>query len=179
MTNIWEVEEAEGIKHRLWRIPDHVPLVRETADPIVFSVLALFVVVAIAAFALATTILPHDHNSRSHILQLAAGLLLVFGAYYTSLAIRERRAEQYLNRLTELISQLESSSDAVRIGAIGLIKSLALETPALPSDSTTPVTREARAEAILGALDAVARENRPEVSPLAAEARADLVGKLR
>jgi hypothetical protein len=158
----------------MFGLAGRIPLVRETADPWVFLELVVLVVVAGLGVAFAGAIFPGDDEARSHVLQVAAGVLIVFGAYFTSVNIREVRAHQAFERLQTVIDQLGSDSEAVRAGAIRLLQSIALEKLDLPTGSTGEVV-VARQRAVEDALSAVAAEagDRPSKA-LAAEVLREL-----
>lgn len=164
-----------GLKAQLWSVTDRIPLVKETADPVVATALGLLVVVAIVGISIPSTIFPHDRTARSHVLQLAGGLLVVFGVYYTALTIRDRRSHEYLERVATLIAQLASPSPAVQIGTIRLLQNAALEKPALPRDSISAEASVARRDAILDALGELSKQNNSSVSCLAQTVYDDLI----
>ena len=139
------------------------------------TVLGVLVALTIAGICIPHTLFPHDQNARSEVLQIAGGLLVVFGAYYTILGIIHRRAHEYLERLGKLIEQLGSPSQAVRIGTIRLLQSTAHEQPRFPQDSSTAEASAARWDAILDALAELANEGESSVSRLAREVREDLI----
>jgi hypothetical protein len=159
--------EHRGPKERLFAICDRIPLVKEAADPIVATVLGLLAVLAVVGVSIPGEIFPHDSAARSHILQVAGGLVLLFGAYYVSINLRELRAQQYLERLAKNIELLGSPSQVVRIGAIRLLQSVALERPALPADSTTARAARARRQAIREVLEAMSEAEDARTARLA------------
>lgn len=150
-----------------------IPIVRETADPWIFLMLAGLVLLTALALAFPDEVFSGDKDARTHVIQVAAGLLVILGAYFTSVNIREVRAHQSFERLHKVIGQLESESEAVRIGAIRLLESIALEKLDLPTGSAGEVTR-ARRKAIREALDAFARESQGPAVAVAQEVLANL-----
>jgi hypothetical protein len=166
--------QRPGPKERLFGLSDRIPLVKEAADPIVAAVLGLLVVLAIVGISIPGEIFPHDNAARSHILQLAGGLILVLGAYYTSVNLRELRAHQYLDRLAKNIELLGAPNQAVRMGSIRLLQGIALERPALPVDSTTAGAASARRHAIREALETVSEADDARTAQLAATVLAEL-----
>jgi hypothetical protein len=168
------MRERAGLKERIWGLTDRIPVIRETADPVVATVLLGLVGLTIVGICVPHTVFPHDASARTHVLQLAGGLLFVFGAYYTGLTIRDRRAHEYLERLAKLIEQLDSKDPAVRIGTIRLLQGMAFEKPALPRDSTTAAASTARLNAILDTLTEIANGPDSSVSSLAKEVFDDL-----
>ena len=155
-------------KHALFGVFDRIPVVKEMADPIVAGVLGVLVLLTIAGVALPGQVFPHDHEARSHVMQIAAGLVVVFGAYYAAVNIREVRGQKYLERLSNVIDQVGSSQPAVRLGGIRLLQSIALERPLLPSDSMTTTAAVARKQAIREVLRSVSEEGDTDVAQLAA-----------
>lgn len=145
-------------KARLFDLSTRIPLVRETADPWIFLVLAALVVVTAFAVTFPQDVFPGDKDARGHVIQVAAGFLVILGAYFTAVNIREARAQQAFDRLCRVIEQLGSGNEAVRIGAIRLLESIALEKLDLPGGSTGEVMR-ARNAAIREALESVVRES--------------------
>ena len=163
-----------GPKTRLFATINRAPIVGELADPIVASVLGTLVIITIVAIALPSAVFPRDHDGRTHVLQIAGGLLVVFGVYYTSIAVRDRRAHEYLERLAACIGQLDSTCKATRVGAVRLIQGIALETPVLPSDSTTEGALTARRDAIWDVLCELSRDPDEDVAELATRVREEL-----
>lgn len=145
-------------KQRLFGVPGRLPFVGETADPWIFTVLATLAVTAGLATAFAGEVFPHDKDARGHVIQLAAGLLVLLGAYFTAVNIRETRAHQAFERLHKVLEQLGSPSEPVRLGAISLLESIAVERLDLPSGSATEEVTAARNHAVVTALQAVAAE---------------------
>ena len=168
------MHRARGPKDKLFDFVNRLPLLGEMADPIVASVLLVLVSVTIFGLASPHAVFPHDHTPRSHILQAAGGLLVVFAAYYSAIALRDRRAHEYLDRLAKALSDLASDSVATRVGAIRLLQSLALERPVLPPDSTTIGALRARKAAIWEALSALDQDESSVVQELAGRVRNEL-----
>ncbi len=135
-----------------------MPLVGDTADPWIFLVLTALVAVATFGVLFPEDVFPGDDDARAHVIQVAAGLLVILGAYFTAVNIREVRAQQAFDRLCKVIEQLGNGSEAVRLGSIRLLESIALEKLDLPSGSAGEVTR-ARRDAIREALAALAAES--------------------
>ena len=160
--------QIPGSKTRIFSIVDRIPIVREFADPIIAAVLLAIITVTASALLLSSQIFPHDSEARSHIIQIAGGLVLILGLYYASVTVRELRAQQYLERLSTLIGQLSSTNEAVRVGTLRLLQSAALERPTLPSDSTTEGATQARSWAIWEAITQVSREDDSGAAVLAA-----------
>lgn len=145
-------------KARIFTLSTRVPLVRETADPWIFLVLLALVVVATAGVILAGDVFPGDKDARTHVIQVATGLLVILGAYFTAVNIREVRAQRSFEQLCAVIDQLGSQSESVRVGAIRLLQSLAHEELDLPGGALGRVV-ETRRLAILDALAVVAGEH--------------------
>ncbi len=164
-----------GLKESIWGLTDRIPIVRETADPVMTTVLGLVIGLTIVGVCTPHTFFPHDRNARTEVLQLAGGLLVVLGAYYTVLGITHRRAHEYLERLSKLIEQLGSPSQAVRLGTIRLLQSTAHEQPRFPRDSNTAQASAARQAAILDALAELSSEDESSVAHLAREVREELI----
>jgi hypothetical protein len=149
---------GQELKARLFSLSTRIPLAKETADPWIFLVLVALVVVATVGVVFPEDVFPGDEDARSHVIQVAAGFLVILGAYFTAVNIREARAQHAFDRLCKVIEQLGSESEAVRIGAIRLLESIALEKLDLPGGSTGRVMR-ARNDAIVEALGSVAQES--------------------
>jgi hypothetical protein len=158
----------EGPKARLFSVTERTPLARETADPWIFLLLTGLVVVAGLAVAFPGEVFPEDEDARSHVIQLAAGMLVILGAWFTAVNIREVRAHQAFERLQKVIEQLGDGDEAVRIGAIRLLQSIALEKLDLPGGSTGQAL-VARRKAVGDALAAVAAEDGGRPSAALAE----------
>jgi hypothetical protein len=148
----------QGAKARLFDVSTRIPLVRETADPWIFLVLAALVLATLFAVSFPGEVFPEDDDARTHVIQLAAGALVILGAYFTAVNIREARAQQAFERLCRVIDQLGSETEAVRLGALRMLESIALEELDLPGGSTEAVL-DARRRAIGEALAAVARDS--------------------
>lgn len=162
------MNQPQGPKERLFGLCDRIPFIKETADPVVATVLALLLLLAIVGISIPGQIFPHDNAARSHVMQMAGGLVVVFGAYYATVNLREVRAQRYLDRLSTVIEQVGSPSEPVRLGSIRLLQSAALEKPALPSDSMTAGAVAARQKAIREVLDAISGEGDTPAARLAA-----------
>jgi hypothetical protein len=168
-----------GLKARLFDLSSRIPLVRETADPWIFLVLSVLFVATAFAVVFPEDVFAGDRDARSHVIQVAAGLLVVLGAYFTAVNIRESRNQQAFDRLCRVIDQLGVESEAVRVGAVRLLESIALEKLDLPSGSTGDVLR-ARQHAVRDVLAAVARESTGSPSSdLAARVLSDLEARAR
>lgn len=146
-----------GPKARLFDVAGRIPIVKETADPWVFLELAILVVAVGFGVAFPDAVFPGDEDARTHMLQVGAGVLVIFGAYFTAVNIRQARSDQAFDRLHKVIDQLGSDSEAVRAGAIRLLQSILLEKMDLPS-GTAGEAMAARRKAVEDALSAVADE---------------------
>jgi len=142
-------------KSRLFESSTRLPLVGETADPWIFLVLAALVAASVLGIAFPHAIFPGDRDARGHVIQAAAGCLVILGAYFTAVNIREARAHQAAERLGRTIDQLGSGDEAVRVAAVKLLQSMALERLDLPSQSAGEAM-DARNGAIREALTVVA-----------------------
>ncbi len=151
-------------KARLFDFAGRIPVARETADPWIFLVLIGLVAATVVALVFAREVFPDDDDARGHVIQLATGMLVILGAYFTAVNIREVRAQQTFDRLCRVIEQLGSDSEPVRVGAIRLLESIALEKLDLPAGSAGSAL-EARHVAVREALASVAAERgeRPSV----------------
>jgi hypothetical protein len=147
-----------GLKARLFDLANRMPIVGDTADPWIFLVLTALVAVATFGVLFPEDVFPGDSDARAHVIQVAAGLLVILGAYFTAVNIREVRAQQAFDRLCKVIEQLGSGSEAVRLGSIRLLESIALEKLDLPSGSAGEMMR-ARRDAIREALASIAGES--------------------
>jgi hypothetical protein len=141
-----------------------IPVARETADPWVFLAMIGLVAATAAGLVFAHDVFPGDDNARGYVIQLAAGMLVILGAYFTAVNIREARAQQAFDRLCRAIEQLGSDSEPVRVGAVRLLESIALEKLELPTGSAGDALA-ARQKAIREALALVSaeRDGRPSV----------------
>jgi hypothetical protein len=144
-----------GLRTWLFDLAGRIPIVRETADPWIFTVLLLLVGLATFGVLDPNSVFPGDDDARAHVIQVAAGFLVILGAYFTAVNLREVRAHQAFDRLCRAVDQLGSESDAVRIGAVHLLESLALERLDLPTGSAGEVMR-AKKSAIFDALEVLA-----------------------
>lgn len=147
--------KGKGLRTRLFDLAGRIPIVHETADPWIFTVLLLLVGLATYGVINADSVFPGDKDARAHVIQVAAGFLVILGAYFTAVNLREARAHQAFDRLCRAVDQLGSESDAVRVGAVHLLESLALERLDLPTGSAGEVM-QAKRSAIFEALEALA-----------------------
>jgi hypothetical protein len=143
-------------KVRSFRFFENIWLIGDTGDPETTGLLIIFATLVALALVAADVLLPHDRNAYSHVLQTAAGVVVLVGVYYTAANLRTAREEQYAARLATTIGQLGSETVAVRIGAIRLLEAMAWETPNVPTDARERVV--ARKKAILDVLTTVASE---------------------
>jgi hypothetical protein len=117
-------------KERLEEIPTHLPLIANASDPVVAAALWLVFLAATAGLIWAHRILPSDHEARTHIIQIAGGIVVLFGSYFAANRLAVQRSQQRAEMLRKLLDHLGSSRPAVRVGAVRLMESLALEPPA-------------------------------------------------
>jgi Arc/MetJ-type ribon-helix-helix transcriptional regulator len=92
-------------------------------------------------------------SAYTRILQTAGGALVVLGVYLTSVNLRISRSEQYAGRLTTAIGQLDSQSEAVRLGTIRLLQAMLREAPHVTAEDRERLGRYKRA--VIEALDAI------------------------
>jgi hypothetical protein len=145
-----------------------VPVIKDAADPVVAGVLWLVVILTVAGVALAgTVIFPHDKDARSHIIQLAGGMIVILGAYFTARRLVAGQTQQYVERLGATLALLDSDHEATRIGAIKLLQGMAVEGAGLPRNSGGIESAGAWQAAIQQALKAVA-DNPAEMGNTAA-----------
>ena len=76
-------------KARAFDVANRLPLVSETARPVDVRGARLVRHSPAAAVAFPGVIFPRHHDARSHVLQVAGGLLVILGAYFTAVTIRE------------------------------------------------------------------------------------------
>jgi hypothetical protein len=146
-------------KSRAFKFFDHVPVVRDTGDPEYAGIFFLFV----CAVAGALLIFGQSSNAYTDILQTAGGALVVMGVYLTTVSLRTSRSEQYAGRLMTAIGQLDSQSEAVRLGTIRLLEAILVEAPDVTTKDLERVDRYRRA--VIEALDAIS--NPGEMSEVA------------
>jgi hypothetical protein len=151
------VTGGTGPKARLFDVAGRIPIIKETADPWVFLELLVLAVAVGLGVAFPDAIFPGDEDARTHVLQVGAGALVLLGAYFTAVNIRQVRADQAFDRLHKVIDQLGSDSEAVRAGAIRLLQSILLEKMDLPS-GTAGEAMAARRKAVENALAAAVAE---------------------
>jgi hypothetical protein len=168
------MDTARGPKERLFAVCYRIPVIKELADPIIATVLVFVLLIAVVGITIPGAIFPHDSGARGHVMQAVGGLVVIFGAYYASVNLREARAQQYLERLSTIITQVGNPNEAVRLGAIRMLQSTALERPALPSDSMAARAVNARRMAISEVLESVSNEGDRREARLAATVLAEL-----
>ncbi len=139
----------------------HVPVMRDTADPEYAGIYFLFMC-AVAAALLA---FGQSSNAYTHILQTAGGALVVLGVYLTSVNLRISRSEQYAGRLITAIGQLDSQSEAVRLGTIRLLQAILVEAPHVTTEDRERLGGYKRA--VKEALDVVSAQGEPREADLA------------
>ena len=130
----------------------HIPVMRDTADPEYAGIYFLFicaVVGALIAFG-------HGSSAYTHILQTAGGVGSSFGVYLTSVNLRISRSEQYAGRLMTAIGQLNSQSEAVRLGTIRLLEAILAEAPHVTTEDRERLNGYKRA--VIEALDAISSQ---------------------
>lgn len=133
------------------------PIVGESVDPVIAGILWLVLMLGIVGVALAGSVLfPHDKDARSHVIQLAGGVLLVLGAYFTVRNLMASQAQQYAERLRTTIAELDKSSPAVQRAAVNLLEAMAYENSGLPGNSEGKKVDGIRKNAIYVALKAFA-----------------------
>lgn len=145
-------------KDRLFSISERLPLLGGAADPFMAAVLGAFICVTLVAVEMPDRIFPGDKDARTHVLQLAGGLLVVGGFYFVAVTLRSTRAMQHADRLVTTIALLASADDATRIAAIRLLEAMAHPNPNFPKDNASHAMAAAQREAILDALRFAANE---------------------
>lgn len=147
-----------GHNDRLTPSSPRLPLLAGAADPLILLVLVGLGLLAALGTAFAGQVFPDDHDARGHVIQIAAGVLVLLGAYFTAVTVREARAQQAFERLQKTIDQLGSNSEAVRIGAIRPLEGIAWEKLDLPNSSSAAAVTASRPLAVWDVLSAVANE---------------------
>jgi hypothetical protein len=166
---------SKSLKGRLFAFCDRLPLIGETADPVIAAMLVGIGLLTLIAVAIPSAIFPGDKDARSHVIQVAAGVVLILGAYFAPVSIRELRSQQYSDRLGRIFDQLASSNEVTRIGAIRLLHAVAIEQRALPADAGTKAATIARRRAIWDVLSVISKDQDSTLARLAAEIQADLL----
>jgi hypothetical protein len=139
-------------KRSAFKFFDHIPIMRDTADPEYAGIYFLFM----CAVAGALIVFGQSNSAYTHILQTAGGALVVLGVYLTSANLRISRSEQYAGRLMTAIGQLNSQSEAVRLGTIRLLEAILVEVPHVTTEDRERVNRYKRA--VIEALDAISSQ---------------------
>jgi len=81
--------KGKGLRTRLFDLAGRIPIVHETADPWIFTVLLLLIGIAAYGVINADSVFPGDKDARAHVIQAAAGFLVILGAYFTAVNLRE------------------------------------------------------------------------------------------
>jgi len=136
-------------KARLFAFCNRLPLIGEVDDPVTATALLVFVAATLVAVAFPGLVFPRDHSARTHVLQVAAGILVVVGAYFSAVTLREARAHRHAERLIRIVEQLGNGSTAVRVAAVRLLQSIAFEEPAVPSAHATEEVVSRRRQAVV------------------------------
>jgi hypothetical protein len=158
-------------KDRLFTVSERIPLLGGAADPFMATVLGVFICVTLVAVEMPDRVFPGDRDARTHVLQLASGLLVVGGFYFVAVTLRSTRAMQHADRLVTTIALLGSADDATRIAAIRLLEAMAHPNPNVPKDNASRAMAAAQRDAIVDALRFAANEQaRPLTASAAREA---------
>jgi hypothetical protein len=136
-------------KRSAFKFSYHVPVMRDTADPEYAAIYLLFVCAVVGALIA----FGQSSSAYTRILQAAGGTLVVLGVYLTSANLRISRSEQYAGRLTTAIGQLDSQSEAVRLGTIRLLQAILGEAPHVTAEDRERLRRYKRA--VIDVLDAI------------------------
>ena len=132
-------------------------------DPAAALMLWIIAIVGGVAVALAgNAFFQHDKDARSHVIQLAGGVIVLFGAYFTARQLMNAQTQKYAERLGSTLEQLGSGSMSVRISAIRLLQGMLLESHGLPGDTRGRYIDAAWKAAIRDALKAFAEAEDPE-----------------
>src|SRR5947209_14320651 len=107
-------------KQRFENIPGRSRWIGEAADPVVAGSLLLLAAAAAVCVALANHIFHGDPEARSHVIQIAGGVVVLLGAYFTAQQLVVQRAQRRGEMLSKLLDQLASKDPATQIGAIRL-----------------------------------------------------------
>jgi hypothetical protein len=158
----------ESKKSRAFKFFDHVPVLRDTGDPEYAGIFLLFA----CAVAGALIVFGHSRSAYTDVLQTAGGVLVVMGVYLTTVSLRTSRSEQYAGRLMTAIGQLNSQSEAVRVGTIRLLEAILVEAPDVTTKDLERVGRYKRA--VIAALDAISKPGETNEAALARDVAATL-----
>jgi hypothetical protein len=102
-----------------------------TRPPVPLALIGLvtFVVITILSVRYAGDLFPDDREARGHVLQIAAGVLVTLGVYFTALGLTFNRWQKRVELLGEAIDRLVANNEAVRIGAVWTLEHLAYDSP--------------------------------------------------
>ena len=150
-------------KRSAFKFSYRIPVMRDTADPEYAAIYGLFVCVVVGALI----VFGQSSSTYTHILQTAGGVLVVLGVYLTSVNLRISRSEQYAGRLMTALGQLNSQSEAVRLGTIRLLEAMLVEVPFVTAEDRERVARYKRA--VIEALDAISSQGETREAVLARE----------
>jgi hypothetical protein len=137
---------------RAFKFFDHVPVIRDTGDPEYAGIFVLFA----CAVLIALIVLGNSNNAYTHVLQTAGGALVALGVYLTTVNLRSTRSEHYASRLMTAMGQLNSESEATRVGTIRLLEAMLVETPKVNTADRERLVRYK--EAVVEALDVIAAQ---------------------
>jgi hypothetical protein len=145
-------------KQQIFSLFDALPVLREMGDPVIAGMLSMFAALVAIALVFATKLFPGDEDAHGHVLQVATGVVLLLGFYFAAINLRTARAQHYSDRLLRVFDQVNSSSPAIRLGAIRLLEGMAVEEPEAPMDAASRLAADARRRAIRQVLWALADE---------------------
>jgi hypothetical protein len=91
--------------------------------------LVLIVAGTYVAVRYAHDLLPGDTDPRGHMLQIAAGVIVVLGAYFTAIGLTFNRAQRRIELLGKTVEQLANKDEATRISAVWVLEAIAYDAP--------------------------------------------------
>jgi hypothetical protein len=158
----WPPEDL-GLRARGEEWFKNLPVLGGATDPAAGLILWIIAIVSGVAFALAGDVFfQHDKDARSHVIQLAGGVIILFGAYFTARQLMNAQTQKYAERLSSTLEQLGSARMSVRISAIRLLQGMLLESHGLARDKSGRYIEAAWKAAIRDALRAFAEAEDPE-----------------
>jgi hypothetical protein len=130
-------------------LPGRSRWIGEAADPVVAAFLLVVAAAAIVGVAFANHIFHGEHAARSLVIQIAGGVVVLLGAYFTAHHFALQREQQRLETLSKLLDQVAAANPATQIGAVWLLQALMLD---LPRTRGTAEASRSLERAVTGAL---------------------------
>ncbi len=149
-----------------------IPVVGDADDPVVAVGLGVLLIATFVALHFSTDLFPGEvvKDSRSHVFQLAGGVLVVVGAYTAVRTVANGRAQAASQLMLTTLALLDSESEASRIAAIRHLPTLAKRRGA--DDQAIAKALKVLSKGSAGEPDAVAAQAAIEAMPKPESARA-------